>query len=179
VKIHPRFSLSALLACLFATCFAQSSSPTAAAHVSHSFRFAVQAPPGVVAPLFGPQKERAWAEGWDPQFVYPQPGADRPGAVFTVRHGGQGSTWITTAFEPENGHVQYVYLIPGIMVTVIDIRVSAQGDFASLVQVVYERTALDPGYNDHVEHLGEQDSESGAHWKLAIDHYLKARGKQP
>ena len=58
------------------------------AHVSNSFQFVVRAPLNRAAPLFGPEGERCWAgQHWNPEFLYPQPGKDVQGAVFTVQHG--------------------------------------------------------------------------------------------
>src|SRR5438270_7773224 len=52
--------------------------------------------------LFTPEGERRWAEGWDPQ--YPEPGRRKgPGAVFTTRHGGHETTWITIDQRPLRG----------------------------------------------------------------------------
>jgi hypothetical protein len=142
-------------------------------HVSNSFEFTVHAPKDVVAPLFGAHLERSWADGWDPQFVYPDPPQDKTGAVFTVNHGGHTSTWITNIFDPAKGHVQYAYFIPGAMVTMIDIRVApSASNTATHVQVTYERTALAAEANDHVRQLGESDRQSGRHWQTAIENYL-------
>ena len=149
-------------------------SSAALTHVSNSFEFTVHASPSVVAPLFGAHLERVWAEGWDPQFVYPNPPQDKVGAVFTVNHGGHSSTWITTIFDPANGHVQYAYFIPGAMVTMIDIRVAPSSSNAHThVQVTYERTALAAEANDHVRQLGDSDRQSAGHWQAAIEGYLK------
>ncbi len=56
------------------------------AHVTNSFHFVIRAPLSRAAPLFGPEGERCWAgQHWNPQFLYPQPGKDVEGAVFTVQ----------------------------------------------------------------------------------------------
>ena len=92
-----------VLACaLFTINHAQSTktppAPVALAHVSNSFHFLVHAPLGRAAPLFGPEGERVWAgEEWNPQFLYPQPAKDVPGAVFTVQQGDRKSVWISHA----------------------------------------------------------------------------------
>jgi hypothetical protein len=146
-------------------------------HVRNSFAFTIDAPPAVVAPLFGAQRERAWAEGWDPQFLYPQPPEDKWGVVFTVTHGRHSSTWITTVFEPEKGHIQHVYFIPDTMVTLIDIHLAPSGASGTRVEVIYERTALSPELNDHVQEQGRADSRSADHWRAAIEDCLKKEGK--
>lgn len=146
-------------------------------HVKNTFDFTIAAPQSTVAPLFGAQRERVWAEGWNPQFVYPQPPEDTAGGVFTIQHGGHTATWITTIFEPENGHIQHVYFIPDAMAVLIDIRFQAIASAKTRVRVTYERTALSPELNDHVRQLGEQDAKSGPHWEKAISDYLDKAGK--
>jgi hypothetical protein len=73
-------------------------------HVSNTFEFDVRESQKQVAPLFGANRERVWAEGWDPQFVYPQPAEDRQGSVFHVSKRNHESTWITTILDLERAH---------------------------------------------------------------------------
>jgi hypothetical protein len=150
---------------------AASSGPVA--HVRNEFEFTVHAPYQVAAPLFGPEGERAWADGhWDPHFLYPQPAQDIQGAVFTVRHGHHHAYWINTSFDLETRHFQYVYLIPEAMVVLIDVRFSELDPANTRVDVAYERTALKPQANEHVKELGNSDRESGKEWGTAINDYL-------
>ncbi len=150
-------------------------------HVRNGFEFTVNAPQSVVAPLFGAHRERLWAEGWDPQFIYPQPAPveDKAGEVFTIQHGSHTSTWINTALDFENGHIQYTYVIPDAMAVLIDIRLAASGPSATHVAVTYERTALSPALNDHVRQQGEADAKSAPHWQKAIEDYLKNKAAKP
>jgi len=147
-------------------------------HVRTEFEFTVQAPYSVAAPLFGPEGERAWAsDSWNPHFVYPQPARDVEGAVFQVSHGHRHSTWVNTAFDLENGHIQYVYIIPEMMVTVIDLnlsKLSASKPSAESthVRVAYERTALSADLNEHVREFGEADRKNGKVWGEDIERYL-------
>jgi hypothetical protein len=150
------------------------------AHTHSEFSFVVHAPMAVAAPLFGAEAERTWGgESWNPRFLYPQPAADVQGAVFHVKHGGHDSTWVATAQDFQRGHVQYVNLIDGAMATFIDIRITAPSPKETAVTVVYERTALRPELNDHVNELAVNDKNSGPEWASAINDYLKAAGKVP
>jgi len=143
------------------------------AHVRNEFEFTVHAPYQVVAPLFGPEGERAWASGhWDPHFLYPQPARDVQGAVFTVRHGHHRAYWINTCFDMEARHFQYVYLIPDAMIVLIDVHFLEPDPANTQVKVAYERTALSPEANEHVKKMGDEDRESGKEWGTAINDYL-------
>jgi hypothetical protein len=142
-------------------------------HVRNEFEFTVHAPYAVTAPLFGPEGERAWGGGhWDPHFLYPQPARDVRGAVFTVTHGHHRSYWINTALDVEGRHFQYVYVIPDVMATLIDVHFSELDSTNTKVNVAYERTALTPEANQHVREFGISDSKSGPEWGKAINDYL-------
>src|SRR5271170_3365188 len=152
------------------------SSPAETAHVNNSFHFVVAAPMAKVAPLFAPEAERSWAgPEWNPQFVYPQPGKDVEGAVFTMEHGQYNAVWVNTLFDVPGGRMQYVYVIPDALVTVIDVKVSAVDPSHTAVEVSYTRTALTAAANDHVRAMGTQDAEDGPEWQKAIEAYLEVR----
>src|SRR5581483_12525452 len=95
----------------------------ARAHAETSFDVVVHAPYADTAALFGPEGERAWAgKHWDPQFIFPQPGRDAEGAVFTIRHGSLQAVWVVAQHDLEARHFQYVYYLGDLMVCTIDVR---------------------------------------------------------
>jgi hypothetical protein len=145
-----------------------------AARVRNQFEFDVRASFKIVAPLFGPEGERLWAgDEWDPKFLYPTPARDVQGAVFTVSKKHGTSIWINTLFDLERGRMQYVYFIPDVLVTLIDVRLTPSAGDRTYVNVIYERTALDPKANDHVVRMGKEDGAAGPEWKKAIEAYLE------
>ena len=140
---------------------AQDTPASALTHTRNEFTFTAKASYERVFPLFGAWEEKKWAEGWEPQFVYPQSPSDQPGMVFTVTHGGMRSVWTNTAFDAAGGHVQYVYVIHDALVTLVDIHLTKAGVDETRVAVIYERTALSPEANDPVAHLAKGDAKSG------------------
>jgi hypothetical protein len=157
--------------------FAQSRTP--AAHekeglmqIRTQFEFTVDAPFEQAAPLFGANEERKWSEGWNPQFVYPQPAHDQEGMVFRVSHGERSSIWVNTAFDLLNGHIQYVYVLSDAMTTLIDIHLTHASAQSTRVAVLYERTALMPEANEHVEHFAAMDERAAKEWSQAINGYF-------
>ena len=147
------------------------------AHVRNSFDLTVRLPYESAAPLFGPNGERGWSEGhWDPQFLYPLPGEDVQGAVFTVQHGAHKVFWVNTTFDLKARHFQYVYFVPEIVATVIDVNFVPLGATSTKVIVVYERTALNAEANETVAALGKHDAANGPEWQKSIEDYL-ARSK--
>jgi hypothetical protein len=153
------------------TMFAQEQSQLRLAHRRSQFEFIVGAPYELVAPLFGADKEKVWAEGWDPHFIHPQPARDEPGAVFTV-HNGHSSVWINTIYDLQTGHFQYAYFVAETMVTWIDIHVQRLTTSSTKVDVVYERTAIQPTANEHVEQLADHDQTQGPEWESALQNYI-------
>jgi hypothetical protein len=150
-------------------------------HVTNSFRFQLAAPLTRVAPLFGPNGERCWAgEHWDPQFLYPQTARDQPdrdieGAVFTVQHGAHNSIWVTTVFDLAAGRMQYVAVVPDLLLSVIEVKLTRIDSSRTAVVVTYARTALAPIANDDVNGMGAADRDSGPHWQEAIEACLNAK----
>ena len=143
------------------------------AHVSHSFQFLVRAPLGTAAKLFAPEAERGWAgDEWNPEFVYPQPGRDTAGAVFTLQQGAQKSVWINTRFDVEGGRMQYVSFVPETLVSTVDVCLTTLDPSTTSVEVTYARTALDAAANEQVRALGESDRGKGPQWQQAIESHL-------
>ncbi len=150
-------------------------------HTRTEFSFTVDAPFDQVAPLFGANEERKWAAGWSPQFIYPSPAHDQPGMVFKVTHGQLTSAWVNTALDLAAGHIQYAYVLNDAMAVLIDIHLTRQSAQKTGVTVVYERTALMPEANEHVQHFAKDDAAAGKEWGDAINSYfakLRATGPQ-
>ena len=148
--------------------------PVGLAHVRNSFHFLVHTPLSSAATLFGPDGERSWAgEDWNPQFLYPQPGKDIQGAVFTVQQGHRKSVWITTLFDVANGRMQYVSFVPDVRVSTVDVQLTSVDPSTTRVEVTYVRTALDASANAEVQALGQSDRQEGAHWQEAIETCLR------
>ena len=140
-------------------------------HTEERFSFLANAPLELVAPLLGAEKEKLWAPDWNPQFIYPLPANDQQGMVFAVRHGHLRSVWVNTQFDLKNGRVQYAYVIPDALVTLITLKLTPEGN-QTQVEVEYDRTALRAETEPHVQHLAEQDRTSGPEWEAQINSYL-------
>ena len=130
-----------------------------------------------MAPLFGADEERKWAPDWNPRFIYPIPAHDQRGMVFTVPKGQFTSVWVNTAFDLAAGHIQYAYVLNDAMATLIDIHLTRESGQKTAVTVVYERTALMPEANEHVQHFADEDAGAGKEWGDAINAYFANAGK--
>jgi len=144
------------------------------AHTHEVFHFTARAPIESVFPLFGADKERLWAPDWKPAFVWPAPTEDRQGMVFKVAHGDRSAIWVNTVLDSSANKVQYVYVIPDVVVTVITL--SLKSDAASTdVAVTYDRTALTPDANELVNTMASHDRKAGPEWGQQINSYLKTK----
>lgn len=141
----------------------------AAVRARNEFRFTLDISYDVAAPLFGALAEQKWDSGWKPQFLFPVPAADQEGAVFRVPHGGHSATWVLTDFDLAAGHVQYVYVLDGLLLTRIDIHMRKAAPRQTEVTVLYERTSLSSAADDHVRELSRNDAAQGPQWKAAIE----------
>ena len=82
------------------------------------------------------------------------------------------AVWVNTLFDVNAHHFQYVYFLPGIMVTIIDVRFNPLSANQTAVNVTYTRTALTPEGNEHVTAMSEADKTAGPDWQKSIDSYL-------
>jgi|SRR5271167_1866208 hypothetical protein len=144
---------------------------TGRAHMEEKFSFTANGPIETVAPLFGAEKEKVWSPGWNPNFVHPLPPNDEEGMVFTVAHSHMTASWVNTELDLKNGRIQYVYMIPDAMVTVITLRLTP-AEKQTKVDVEYDRTALTPDADEHVRHMAEGDRQSGPDWEKQMNDYL-------
>jgi hypothetical protein len=169
------FCLLAPVAGMVIPAVAQSPKESVLAHTHAAFRFTVAASYAEVFPLFGAHEERKWAKGFDPQFLYPVPAHDQQGMVFTTVQDGLSRIWTNTCFDAATGHVQYVYWIADVMTAFIDIHLTSSGPRETLVEVVYERTALTLEANERVFEMARHDAISGPHWAEMINAVLQKR----
>ncbi|MDR3749329.1 MAG: hypothetical protein P4M04_14485 [Acidobacteriota bacterium] len=180
MKLTLMISTLTFLLALLASLSASAQKPVSTlAHTRTQFSFVVNAPFEQVVPLFGAHEERKWAEHWDPQFIYPNPARDQQGGVFKVEHGQRSSVWINTALDLTAGHVQYAYVLNDAMTTLIDIHATRQGVDKTSVTVSYERTALIPEANGHVQHMTKRDEGAGKEWGDALNAYFASKAKPP
>jgi hypothetical protein len=82
------------------------------------------------------------------------------------------AVWVSSLRDLDARHLQYVYFLPNLLVTVIDVRFQPAGAGATNVNVVYTRSALTLEGNEHVATLSRGDQAAGKEWQLALDDYL-------
>ena len=147
---------------------------------TQSFTISLNGPVADVTPLFGPVRETEWAPEWSPHFIHPAQGAQEEGIVFTTTSGhSKDRLWLLTAYDVEEGRVEYVVVTPALVASQIKIRVVPDGGRQCKATITYRRSALTPEGNEEVAKLdADWAKEQRIHWEKAINGTL-AKGRHP
>ena len=140
-------------------------------HTREQFSLVANAPFEIAWPLFGADRERAWAPDWEPVFLWPEKAFDKEGMVFIIRQGTKNAVWVNTVFDPTAKRIQYVYIIPDVVVTVITLLLTPAMETTG-IDVVYERTALVAAANEIVKDMAMRDRVAGSDWSRQINAHL-------
>lgn len=127
-------------------------------------------------PLFEPLGEKHWAQGWNPEMLYPTSGVAQEGTVFTTQHAGEpAKIWTIIAYVKAQAHVTYVNVLPHAYTSRIDARCEPAGAEATSVRVTYTLTALTPHGNEYIEKFMEEHHYQAyiSSWETAITYYLR------
>lgn len=102
----------------------------------------VALPPEQAFPLFTPEGERSWVEGWDPRYAAGGRPDPEPGLVFFTAKAEGEALWMVTRYDPRERRASYVCVVPGHRAVLIDVAVLEGPDQGSRVQVTYDMTSL-------------------------------------
>jgi hypothetical protein len=172
----PWFVSLLLLGCAALVACELRSQESASLHAERNFVIHVDTPFDQTVPLFGPVGEREWALDWSPRMIFPADGSfPAKGSVFTTagKHGDE--IWILSGYDAQNGFVSYLVVLPGYLVTEIEIHVQKQGENKSSAEVTYRKTALSTEGHHMVAAFSENVDSHAAHWERAINEALRKR----
>ncbi|MEW6364880.1 MAG: hypothetical protein AB1714_09600 [Acidobacteriota bacterium] len=164
---------AAVLATLDTQPLAGAEVPLSAKSLSRSFLLSLAAPPEIVFPLFGPEGEKQWVDGWNPEFVRCEGGCNGEGTIFRTRDGDQQTIWFVRHFDAEKGFAEMILVNPENRLTLLRIEVEGGAPGRSVARVSYEWTALTESGSRAVEmHAGELFHQYMKLWEAAMNHYL-------
>jgi hypothetical protein len=149
--------------------------------VERSGSIVLQGAPEEVFPLFGPDREREWAAGWEPEPVYPEVVRAQEGAVFRTTHGGGEAVWVVSVYDVERRVVEYTNFRNENRVTRVRVSVEAAPERKgwSVARVRYELTALSEGGAQYLAHFTEAHyHEMMKEWEEAINACLSGSARQ-
>jgi hypothetical protein len=134
-----------------------------------SFKFHLDFPVAKAFPMFEPEGERAWAPGWDPQFICPADKRAQVGAVFVQ----DKTTWTIVDYVKER-RIRYVNFKPNKRLTEIEVAVAPTTANACNVTVNYRITPLsEEGAKSVKEMDATHFSHAAEEWKEAVSAALE------
>lgn len=149
--------------------------PFRAVHVDRSGELTLELPLGHVFPLFSPEGERAWVEGWDPEYLHPGHPSNDPGTVFRTSHRRETTVWLILRYDPHLAEAWYGRFTPGSRAGTVAVRCHDEGPSRTRVTVSYSLTSLSPSGNAVLKRL-----TAGAYtamlktWRTAIHRSQRA-----
>ena len=135
-----------------------------------------------VFPLFGPIKEKEWADGWSPEIVYSKTNLLEEHMVFKTKahgHGETNYTWIVTKYMPEQSFIEYT-VFTNERLWYITIKCSENSNIQTTdVEITYTYTGLtEKGNVINEKALQSMYSNELKDWEEAINYYLKTGKKR-
>ena len=110
---------------------------------SGSFELACSA--DTAFPLFSPEGEREWINGWDPQPVFPQEIAFQRDTVFRQGNGDEEAIWTIVRADWQAHTAEYVRVAPASHAAHIVVSVEKLAAAECKVQVAYAITLFGEG----------------------------------
>ena len=147
-------------------------------HVERTATFHLPIPPERALPLFTPEGERDWVDGWDPIPLHAPGGSmSRAGAVFRTAAGGEETLWLVLGVDAAAGASDYVRVTPGNRMGSVHVRCRAAAGGGTEVEVTYRLTALGPEGETVLAGLGEVEYASMIDgWRQEIERHLERAG---
>ena len=146
--------------------------------VERSHAFVLPLPLVKAFPLFEPEGERLWAEGWNPTYLNPVDGRAVRGMVFTTDHGNEDTVWMMVRHEPPD-LFEYVRVTPGSRIGRVLVQCNALDPARTRVNVSYAITALTEKGNEMIRSLDQRAFEDFINsWEKAIAKAL-SEGRAP
>ena len=116
-------------------------------HVDRSGEFTLPLPLGHAFPLFSPEGERAWAQGWDPHYLHPDHPSNAAGTVFRTTHQGEETLWLVLTYNPGQATARYGRFCPDSRLGTVQVHCQEEAASVTRVSVSYSLTAITPAGN--------------------------------
>ena len=135
------------------------------------------APPRAVFELLCPVRELDWVPDWPLLFAYTESGFVESGCVFGTRgaDGHPDAVWVVTHHDPDDLTCAMVKVVPGIVVTQLEIALEPHGNAQTRATIAYTHTALGQAGREIVDaHTEAAYNVFMQDWQTALNHYLKS-----
>jgi hypothetical protein len=142
--------------------------------ITHTYEQTINGTLKDIMPLYCPVRELEWCENWNPKAVYSNSGFVEKDCIFVTPNGKTDVVWIVSDYNLENGHAEMFYHVPGILVTKLEIQVTAVTEGMAKAVITYSKTSLSTlGDNDLAGFTKEYFEVFMDSWEKAMNHYLK------
>ncbi|QGY42111.1 hypothetical protein GM418_00105 [Maribellus comscasis] len=129
-----------------------------------------------IFPLFGAFEERKWAEGWNPELIYPETEKIEEGTTFRTSPTFDGESdylWIVTKYSTEKKLVRYLVITDDRFWT-ITVQCFQIDENNTKAQITYSFTGLNKNGNiQNKKALNNMFSKNLKDWENEINQYLK------
>ena len=127
-----------------------------------------------VFPLFEPENERKWVDGWDPTVIFPTNETIEEDLVFTTEKDGQTAVWTMIRYDQKRRRIEYNKVEPRHIVIHVSVECKSVESEVTTAIISYTMTALSPDGEKTVGDFTE-DHYVGwiGNWKKAINHFLE------
>jgi len=142
--------------------------------VSHTYTQTINAGIKDIMPLFCPVRELDWCESWNPKVVFSQSGLVEKDCIFITEQGETEVVWIVTDYDINKGHVEMFYHVPEVLITKLEIQLSAINSKQSKAVITYSKTSLSTLGNKLLNAFTKESYDTMMDsWEKAMNHYLR------
>jgi hypothetical protein len=144
--------------------------------VVRSYTQTIHAAPEAVFPLLCPVREAEWLRGWKARVIHADSGLAETNGVYASLHPGESDTiWMITQRDERQHTIEFVYFVPGMRVTRLNIAVLPAVGKNSRVEITYIYTGIsEEGNREIAEHCAEDRFvRQMKHWEDSMNHFLE------
>lgn len=152
--------------------------------ISRTSVICLQAPLRTVFPLFGPIKEKEWAEEWNPEIIYTTTNLIEEHMVFKTKSKlenikGLKYIWTVSKYLPEHAFIEYTVFTPERLWWITIQCLEDSSNQTTEAKITYTFTGLtEDGNTFNEKFLQLIFAHDLKDWEESINHYLKTGEKQ-
>jgi hypothetical protein len=149
-----------------------------AQQVSRRGSFELPCDANTAFPLFSPEGERKWIDGWDPTPVFPQSIDFARDTVFRTGSGDEQAVWTIVEADGQSHRAEYVRVAPHSHCARIVVNIEPLEAQRSKVVVSYTITAFAENSSDLLAAFSEEAYAAKMNdWQQQIGAYLRDRAR--
>ncbi len=143
--------------------------------ISYTFEQTIEGTFEEIMPLYCPVREIDWCENWQPIRIISYSGLVEKDCIFMTPHNDKNDVfWIVTQYDLEAGEVEMLHHIPGVLVTRLNIRLTANTENKTKASITYAKTSLSESGDKVLTSFTKENYDIMMDsWEQAMNHYLK------